>query len=406
MFGQGSSSSSFSLAQAGLLPQEEMLEVGQRRKKLNIGILKETMAFEHRVVLTPEAVENLVNEGHDIYIAKGAGEKSNYPDIQYSEKGGVIAEEKSKLLNADIILKVGPLTHAEIDGLKGRQIVISSVQMYNQNLEYFQKLISKKVTAIAFEMIRDEYGFLPVVQSMNAIAGNAAIIIAGEYLSTSKQGKGVMLGSIPGITPTEVIVLGADTAAEYAIRSALGMGASVKVFDNSVQKLRMLQEKIAQPLHTSVFHPKVMKKALRSADVVVGSVYIEDNQPYLVTEDMVKEMKPGTIIIDISIDEGGCIETTEARNHHDPVVVKHGVIHYGVPNLPSRVARTASIALSNVISPMLMQMGTLGGMKQFLMEEHGVRHGVYVYNGILTKAKVGQRFGIPSKDIDLLMAAF
>lgn len=406
MFGQGSSSSSFSLAQAGLLPQEEMLEVGTRRKKLNIGILKEIMPYEYRVVLTPEAVENLVNEGHDIYIEKGAGEKSNYADMQYSEKGGIIVDEKTKILNADVILKVGHLSHKEIDGLKGRQIIISSIQLYNQKIEYFQNLIQKKVTAIAFEMVRDEYGFLPVVQSMNAIAGNATIIIAGEYLSTSKEGKGVMLGGIPGITPTEVIVLGADTAAEYAIRSALGMGASVKVFDSSVQKLRQLQEKVSQPLHTSVFHPKILKKALRSADVIVGAVYLDDNEPYLVTEDMVKEMKPGTIIIDISIDEGGCIETSEPRTHKDPVIVKHGVIHYCVPNLPSRVARTASIALSNVISPMLLKMGTLGGMKQFLMEEPGVRHGVYIYNGILTKAKVGQRFGIPSKDIDLLMAAF
>lgn len=406
MFGEESNSSSLSLAKAGLLPQEEMLEIGKKRKKLIIGISKETMPYEHRVVLTPEAVENLVNEGHDVYIEKGAGEKANYPDIQYSEKGGIICEEKSRVLNTDIIVKFGPLTSSEINHLKGRQVIISSVQLYNQKIEYFQTLISKKVTAIAFEMVKDEYGFLPVVQSMHAIAGSTSIIIAGEYLSGSKKGKGVMLGGIPGITPTEVTVLGAGTAAEYAIRSALGMGASIKVFDNSVQKLRILQEKIGIPLHTSVFHPKVLKKTLRSADVVIGSVYLDDNQPYIVTEDMIKEMKPGTIIIDISIDQGGCIETSEPCTHNDPVVVKHGVIHYGVANLPSRVARTASIALSNIISPMLMKMGLLGGMKQFLMDEPGVRSGVYIYNGILTKSRIGQKFGIPSKDIDLLMAAF
>ncbi|MFW5656873.1 MAG: alanine dehydrogenase [Bacteroidota bacterium] len=403
MFGQSSSSP---VIKPGLLPQEEMLEIGKKYRKLSIGLPKETMPYEYRVVLTPEAVENLVEAGHDVYVESRLGQKANYSDMDYSEKGAVIVDKKEEIFNADIILKVSPLTVHEIEQLRGRQVVVSSLMLYRQERVFFEKLIEKKITAIAFEKIKDEYGCYPVVQSMSAIAGNTAIIIAGEYLSISKNGKGVLLGGIPGITPAEVVILGAGTASEYAIRAALGLGANVKIFDHSVQKLRLLQDKIGQYLYTSTYHSKILKKCLKSADVVIGAENLEDGQPFLVTEEMVKNMKPGTVIIDIAIDQGGCIETSEYRSHHDPTVIKHNIIHYGVPNLPSRVARTASIALSNVIAPLLLSMGALGGIKSQLMADIGFRQGVYMYNGILTRSSISRKFGMPSKDIDLLMAAF
>jgi alanine dehydrogenase len=216
-----------------------------------------------------------------------------------------------------------------------------------------------------------------------------------------------MLGGVTGISPTEVVILGSGTVAEYAVKAAIGLGASVKVFDNSVHRLRRLQNNIGWPVYTSIFHPKVLEKALRSADVLIGAVNLLEKGPrFLVTEEMVKNMKKGTVIVDVSIDQGGCIETSECRDHNEPSYVKHGVIHYSVPNLPSRVARTASIALSNVFLPLLLEMSEAGGVEQTFKEKAGLRHGVYVYNGILTNQFIGDFFSIPSQDINLLMAAF
>jgi alanine dehydrogenase len=242
---------------------------------------------------------------------------------------------------------------------------------------------------------------------MSAISGISAINIAAELLSNQNGGKGVLLGGIAGITPTEVVIIGADTIAEFAARAALGLGAIVKVFDNSPQRLEELQRNLGRRLYTSIFHPKVLRRTLKSADVVIGAINLWDTGPrYFVTEDMVTEMKKGSVIIDLSIDMGGCIETSEYRSMQDAVYTKHNVIHFSVPNMPSRVARTASIALSNILSPILVTVGSSGGFKPFLKANLGVRNSVYIYNGILTNEYLGNQFGIPSKNIDLLMAAF
>ena len=400
-------SSNIPLMYGGILPQEEMLEIGKRQKKLIIGIPREKQHIEQRVSLTPEAVEVLVDNGHEVLIESKAGEGAHYADKDYSECGAFIIDNKTQVLNADIILKLALLDLDEIDLLKGNQVVFSALHTYRQNEEYIRKLMEKKVTAIAYEHIKDEYNYFPVLQSMNAIAGNAAIIIAGEYLSNNNGGKGVMLGGISGITPSEVVLIGAGTAAEYAARAAIGFGAFVKVFDTSPQKLEQLQKNLGLRLHTSIFHPQVIRRTLKSADVVIGAYNLYDKGPrYFITEDMVKDMKKGSVIVDISIDQGGCIETSECRTNLDPVYVKHDVIHYSVTNLPSRVARTASIALSNIISPIMIEIGNSGGIKAYLKANLGVRHGIYLYNGILTDERLGSIFNIPSKDIDLLMAAF
>ena len=407
MVEQKPDSSSGPLMYGGILPQEEMLEIGKKHKKIIIGIPRDNHNIERRVALTPEAVEVLVNNGHDVLMESKAGEGARYANTDYSECGGYIIENKKQVMSADIILKVAPLSDEEIKLLKGEQVIITSLQMINQKREYIMKMMNKKVTAIAFEHMKDEFNCFPVLESMRAIAGNTAIIVAGEYLSNINGGKGVMLGGISGITPTEVIIIGAGTAAEYAARAALGFGATVKVFDNSPHMLEDLQKNLGHRIFTSIFHPQVLKRSLKSADVLIGAINLRDKGPrYFITEDMVKEMKKGSIIIDISIDQGGCIETSEYRSYSDPVFTKHDVIHYTIANLPSKVARTASIALSNIISPILVNMGNSGGINPFLKANLGVRHGVYIYNGILTNEQLGNRFEIPSKDIDLLMAAF
>jgi alanine dehydrogenase len=395
------------LMYGGILPQEEMLAIGKKNKKLTIGIPREKQPVEHRVPLTPEAVEVLVDNGHEVILESKAGEAARYSDTDYSECGAFIVDNKKQVLNTDVILKVSPLESKEIEMLKGNQVILSTIHFGRQSEEYIRGLMDKKTTAIAIEQIRDEHGCYPIIQSMSSIAGISAINIAAELLSNQHGGKGILLGGISGITPTEVVIIGADTIAEFAARAAIGMGALVKIFDNSPHKLEELQRYLGQRCHTSIFHPKVLRRTLKSADVVIGALNLWDTGPrYFVTADMVREMKKGSVIIDLSIDQGGCIETSEFRTLQNPVYTKFDVIHYSVPNLPSRVARTASIALSNIISPILVTIGSSGGFKPFLKANLGVRNSVYLYNGILTNEYLGNQFGIPSKNIDLLMAAF
>ena len=401
------SSSNLVYGKGGLLPQEEMLEVGKKHSKLTIGIPKENKKFESRVGLTPEAVEILVANGHEILLERGAGNAANYTDTDYSERGAFIINEPKEVYQSDIILKIAPLTITEIDLLKGQQVVFSSLHFNSQSEDYVRKLIQKKVTAIAFENLKDSENTFPVTRSMSEIAGTTSVLIAAEYLSTVHDGKGVLLGGITGITPTEVLILGAGTAAEYAARAAIGLGAFVKIFDPSINRLKRIQSILGQRMFTSVLHPQVLSKHLKSVDVVIGAMHLGDEGPhYFITEEMVKEMKKGSIIVDLSIDQGGCVETSYCMNQLNPMYIKHGVIHYCIPNIASRVARTASIAISNVFSPILLKIGESGGIKNLLKDDYGLRHGVYIYNGILTSNRIGKYFGIPSKDIDLLMAAF
>ena len=399
--------SNLKFGRSRLLPQEEMLETARKSKSLSIGIPRESSEHETRVCLTPEAVELLVNNGHEVRIETGAGKDASYLDTDYSECGGTIVDQAKEIYQSDIILKVASLDDQEMAMLKGNQVLISSLHVATQKESYFRELIKKKMTGIAFENIKDQYDRFPVVRSMSEIAGITSLLLASEYLSNVHRGKGVLLGGISGITPTEVVILGAGTAGEFATRTALGLGATVKVFDSSVHKLRRLQNYIGQRLHTSIFHPQVLEKALKSADVVIGAVHLVDEGPrYYITEEMVQKMKKGSVIVDISIDQGGCIETSECRDHNNPVVVKHGVVHYAVSNIPARVARTASIALSNVFTPILMNIADSGGVQNHLREDSGLRKGIYIFNGILTNRFVARKFGILSKDIDLLLAAF
>ena len=402
-----SKSGRLNLGNASFLPKEEQLETAIRNRNISIGIPSDPKDVEKRVALTPEAVSLLVDKDNEVIVQKGAGLGANYTDKDYSENGAVITDSLSRVYGADVIIKVAPFSEKEADYLKGNQVIISYLNVLMLNEEILGKLIRKKVTAIAFEKIRDNNGVMPVVESMSEICGVTSVLVASEYLSVMHGGKGVMIGGITGVTPTEVLILGANTAGEYAARAALGLGSTVKIFDDSIEKLRKFQSTVGQRLQTSVFHPQVLKKALKSADVLIGAVELEDLRPwYYVTEDMVRTMKKGAVIIDLSIDRGGCIETTECRALHDPVYEKFGVIHFSAWNLPSRVARTASIALSNIFAPLLQSMADSGGITQLLKNNRGVRNSAYLYNGMLTNETLGQKFGIISKDLDLLITAF
>ncbi|MFN4810991.1 MAG: alanine dehydrogenase [Bacteroidota bacterium] len=393
--------------QGGLMPQEEMLEVSRKKGSLYIGVPKETYFQENRICLVPEAVALLVSNGHQVVIETNAGKAANFEDKDYSEAGAKIAYTAKEVYEADIILKVAPPSEEEIEMLGRKQTLFSALQMTVQSDNYVKQLMSKKVTAIAYDYIKDEDGIYPIIRSMSEIAGNTSILIAAEYLSNINNGNGSMFGGITGTSPTEVVILGAGTVGEFATRAALGLGAMVKIFDNSVYRLRRLQSDLATRVFTSVLQPKVLAKALKTADVVIGAIRAPKGRtPCVVTEEMVSEMKYGSVVIDISIDQGGCFETSRVTNHTNPVFRTQGVIHYCVPNIPSRVSRTASYALSNVLTPILVNIGDEGGVENLLRSNSGVRHGVYIYNGILTNQFLGETFKLPYKDIDLLMAAF
>mgnify|MGYP000001375915 CR=1 FL=1 len=394
------------LTKGALAPKEEMLEVARKKGKLFIGIPKEVAFQETRVPLVPDAVALLVNNGHRIIIEAGAGSAAHFEDNDYSEAGAEIAYSPTDVYKADVILKIAPPTIDEIEMMQHKQILFSALQLHVQPENFLRKLISKKLNCVAFDLITDDEGIYPVIRAMGEIAGGASILIAAELLSNVNNGVGSILGGISGISPTEVVIIGAGTVGEFAARAAIGLGATVKVFDNSTSRLRRLQNQLGSRIFTSVIVPKVLEKHLRSADVAIGAMRARGGRaPVVVTEGMVSEMKTGSVIIDVSIDQGGVFETSQVTNHTKPVFRKHGVIHYCVPNIPSRVARTASFAFSNIFTQVLLNMGEEGGFDSVVRKDAGLRNGIYIYNGILTSQYLGETFNLPFKDINLLMAA-
>ncbi|MCX6228949.1 MAG: alanine dehydrogenase [Bacteroidia bacterium] len=394
------------LANDQLLPREELYKRSPRNVKLSIGIPNNSASMEYSVPLTPQSVEVLVHSGHDVFIEKGAGQEANYSDRAYSDSGAVICQTAAEVFQCDIILKMAPFTQEESQLMKGTQLLLSPLYLSMQTQDSVRCLMRKKVTAVSFEYMKDEYGLFPVEQIFSEIMGNTSMIVASEYLSTARNGKGVILGSITGISPTEVIILGTGTAAEHAARTARAFGATVKIFDDSISKLMDFQSRLGERVFTSVFHPKALRKAMKTAEVLIGALSMNEVPKMVVPEEMVEGMKENSVIIDLNIIQGGCIETSRITNHKKPVYVKHGVIHYCVPNITSRVARTTSIAVSNILTPMLIEIAQSGGVNHYVKSNRGFCEGIYVYNGVLTNPDIGAVLNIPVTDINLLMAAF
>ena len=392
--------------EAAHMPKEQLAAIAQSERKLYIGVPKEISFQENRVAITPEAAALLVNNGHEVWVERGAGVASNFTDQEYSDAGAQIIDGAEEVYKANLILKVEPPSMQEIKLMQRKQILLSALQLSIQPEDFLKELIKKKITAIAWDYVMDESGNLPVVSAMGEIAGNTSVLIAAEYLSNVNNGVGTMFGGISGVKPTEVVIIGAGSVGEYATRAALGLGASVKVFDNSTYKLRRLQNSLGQRLFTSTVQPKVLSEALETADVVIGAIRAPHGRtPCMVTETMIECMKDGSIVVDVSIDQGGCFETSEVTNHDYPVFTKHGVIHYCVPNIASRVSRTASYALSNIFAPILKSMGEEAGLTNLIKRNRGLRKGVYLYNGSLTNEFLGEAYNIPYKDLDLLLSA-
>ncbi len=386
-----------------LLPQEETLEIAKHKSELFIGIPKETSHQERRICLTPDAVNSLTSHGHRVMVEAGAGESSSYSDKEYSDAGAEITQDPKKVFGCPMILKVEPASLTEIEMINQNTIIISAIQIKTRKKEYFEALTKKKITALAFEYIKDEDGTYPAVKSLSEIAGTASVLIASELMITNQFGKGLLFGNITGVPPTDVVILGAGTVGEFAAKTAIGLGATVKVFDNSITKLRRLQNNLNQRIFTSTIQPKSLLKALRRCDVAIGAMRGIERCPVVVTETMVEHMKKGAVIVDVSIDTGGCFETSEVTTHEKPTFIKNNVVHYCVPNIPSRYSKTASLSISNIITPYLMQIAEDGGIESAIRCNKGLKNGVYMYHGILTNKAIGDWFGLNDSDINLIV---
>ncbi|WP_258103321.1 alanine dehydrogenase [Marinoscillum sp. MHG1-6] len=389
-----------------LYTQEAPAKIKKGKHSLFIGIPKEISLQESRVALKPESVDVLVNNGHEVWVEAGAGVSSNFSDNEYSEAGAKIVYSTKEVYKADLILKVEPPTLAEIEWMQDGSSVVSAFQTGNQSVDYIHALNKKRITALGYEFIEDKVGGLPLVRAMSEIAGSAVMLIAAELLSNTNEGQGVILGGITGVPPTQVMILGAGTVAEYAARACIGLGVDIQVFDNHIYKLRRIKHALGHQIHTSTIDNATLTRALKNADVVIGAIRPEKGRnKCVVTDEMIAEMKPGSVVIDVSIDQGGCIATSEMTNHKRPTFKRYDVIHYCVPNIASRVARTASLAISNIMTPILLDIGESGGIDEMIFNNRWFMRGVYTYRGSLCNIYLARKFNLAYRDLNLLIAA-
>ncbi|WP_082489087.1 alanine dehydrogenase [Dyadobacter sp. Leaf189] len=392
--------------QSILYPQESLMAVRKDQNALHIGLPREVSLQENRIALTPDAVGILVRNGHEVWVEKDAGKGANLSDHEYSEAGAKIVQSPEEVYQAKVILKIEPLVDGEFGYVKPGTTLISALNLPALEKQYFEKLNELKITGIGYELIEDKVGGKPIIRAMGEIAGSTVLLIAAEYLSTPNGGRGIILGGITGVPPTKIVILGAGTVAEYATRAAISVGADVKVFDKHIYRLQRLKYSIGQNLYTSIIDSDILAEAIGRADVVIGTMRAENGlSPLVVTKDMVSQMKPGSVIIDVSIDQGGSFETSRMTTHKNPIFKYNDVIHYCVPNIPSRVAHTASTALSNVFLPFLLQTGTIGGIEEMIYANRWFMKGVYCHKGTLTNSHIARSFNMRYKDLTLLLAA-
>ncbi|CAM3235917.1 alanine dehydrogenase [Rhodothermus bifroesti] len=390
-----------------LLPMEKPLRLRERHRSFRIGIPREVANEERRVALAPSGVATLVANGHEVFVEQGAGVLAHFADAEYMEAGAqIVATPEDLYSRCELIVKVGRPTEDELRLLQENQVLISALHLGSTTPQFLHRLMELGITGIGFEFIRDSDGTLPIVRMMHEIMGSMAVQIAARYLESNEGGKGVMLGGISGVPPATVVIIGAGVVGEWAARTALGFGAHVVVLDTDLGALRAIEHYLDRRVTTAMASVEYIRKAVRSADVVIGAKMSDGQRaPILVTEDMVAEMQPGSVIVDTMIDQGGCIETSRPTTHSNPIFRKYEVIHYCVPNMPSNAARTATYALNNVLVPYLIDIGESGSIHEALWRNVGLRNGTYVYRRHLTKKSLAAMFGLPYRDIELLIAS-
>ncbi len=391
------------------LVKELMLKTDNQKVSAVIGVPKENREVDKRIPLTPESVALLVASGYRVLLEAGAGLSINYSDRYYAESGAEIVATTKEVLQADIVLKILPPTLDEVEVMKRGAVVFSFLYLHLLNKPLIELMLKKRINAAAYELMYDDTGTSPFVTTISEIEGSSSINLAAELLSNTHGGKGILLGGIPGISPTEVVIIGAGVAGTMAARSAMAMGASVKVFDNDINKLRNIRHELGDPLFTSTLQPNVLRNVFRSADVVIGAMqYINKIHFYRISSDLIREMKKGAIIIDLRMAQGGCFETTmeACLPNHPSQFEKHGVLHFCEMSLSSRVARTASIALSNIFFALFTTMADSGGIEHFAMFDRGFAAGYYTYSGKIVNVYVANSFNMPVSDIGLYLRAY
>lgn len=362
---------------------------------MRIGIPKETLHEEKRVALAPAGVDSLVRAGHIVYIQSGAGEGSHFSDEDYLKTGAnIVYSTEEAYGRAEMMVKVAPLSEQECNLLQENQILFSSLHLAVGKKNVIDQLLKKNVTAIAYELIENTIG-LPVLHSMSEIAGQLCIQVAEKYLESSvKGGRGILLGGIPGVAPAAVVILGAGVVGTTAARAAVGRGSQVIVIDKDLNRLRKIDSHFRKKVTTVMANPYTISRGVKFADVLIGAVLIKgEKTPHLVTEDMVKEMKKGSVIVDVSIDQGGCIETSRITTLSNPVYMHHDVIHYCVPNMPALVARTASYGLNNAALNYIQNIAD-NGLSEALLGDEGLAKGVCTYLGYCSNEPIASIFNI------------
>ncbi len=391
----------------GLMTMEKPARTGEQHRTLRIGVPREVSNEERRVALTPSGVGVLVANGHEVFVERQAGAQAQFEDTEYSEAGGQIVRSPEDLYSkSELLVKVGPPAGDEMLLLQEKQTLISALHLGNTTPDFLKHLMELRVTGIGFEFMRDRDGTLPIVRMMHEIMGSMAVQIAARYLESGEGGKGVMLGGISGVPPSAVVIVGAGVVGEWAARTALGFGAHVIVLDTDLSALRSLEHYLDRRITTAMATPQYLQQAISSADVVIGAMMADGQRsPVIVTEEMVASMRSGSVIVDAVMDQGGCIETSRPTTHSEPVFKVNDVVHYCVPNMPSNAARTATYALTNVLVPYLIKIGEVGNINEALWRNDGLRSGTYVYRRHLTKKSLATMFGMPHRDIELLIAS-
>ena len=390
-----------------LLPLEKPAEIGERTQRLRIGVPSESGNDERRVALAPYAAALLVANGHEVRIEAGAGAEAQFADSEYADAGCDVVDTPGEVYSeCDLIVKVFPPRADELDLMRERQVLISALHLGGLQAETLRRLMELRVTGIGFEFIADADGTLPIVRMMHEISGSMAVQTAARLLESSEGGRGVMLGGISGVPPATVVILGAGVIGEWAARTAIGFGAHTIVLDTDLTALRAIEHVLDRRVTTAMANPTYVKRAVQNADVVIGAAMsVGQRSPVVVTEEMVATMRSGSVVVDLVIDQGGCVETSRPTTPDEPTFVAHGVVHHCVPNLPSSVARTGTYALSNALTPYVLEIGEAGSINDALWSNVSLRTGTYVYRRHLTKKSLATMFGMPHRDIELLIAS-
>ncbi len=371
---------------------------------MNFGILKENPVRERRVALTPAGVQTLVSAGSQVYIEKDAGNASHFTEEEYRSVGGTIVYTRDEVFGrSEVLLKISPLTDEECEKLVDSQTLLTFLHLAIARTKTMEMLLRKRITAIGFELIEDRNGDLPILQVMSEIAGQMSTQVAARFLESSSNGRGIVMGGITGIPPATVLIIGAGTVGAAAARTAFALGAEVIVLDKDLSRLRSLQKCFNFRIATEIANDYNIRKSLQYADVVIGAVLIKaERAPHVMTEDMVQQMKPGSIIVDVSIDQGGCIATSRPTTLESPTYVLHNVLHYCVPNIPANAARTATYGLTNALLPILTDIAEKG-TDRALIENPGLVRGVCTFRGACTQDAIARRFELQPTDLYTLL---